>query len=172
MGIGLVVLKHPSPSTRLVSIPRDWVELGSTPISQMKGNDSMGKKDEEISRLNAELSATRKTVDELAAKNRGLTENNQQLNDKIAKMDDKHKQVVTELQAGYQASVDTLKKEYEHLDNMKIPLDLEVDVTGCQNIPETLDAAVALMESRFEALGLGGKYNIIAHPHSMKIKLL
>lgn len=132
----------------------------------------MSKKDEEISRLNAELAQAQKANKDLLAKNEGLTANNQQLHDKIAQMDARHKTIVDELKAGFQVNLDLVRKEYEHLDNMKIPLDLEVDVTGCQDIPATLDNAVKLMESRFEALGLGGKYNIIAHPHSMKLKLL
>jgi len=125
----------------------------------------MGKKDEEIVKLNDELA-------KLLAKNKGLTENNQQLNEQIADMKANFKERLEQIQKDSQEAIKLIRKEFEHLENIKTPLDLEVDVTGCQDIPKTLDDAVKLMESRFEDLGLGGKYNIIAHPHTMKLKIL
>lgn len=101
--------------------------------------------------------------------------------DTIGKKDDRIKKLESELEiykgmtesmkTTHKTQLDKLRKEFEHLDNIVIPMDLEVDITGYQDIPATLDAAVELMENRFEALGLK-KTKFLAHPHTMKLKIM
>lgn len=148
----------------------------------MKGNDIMGKKDEEIARLNAINEKLKRNLDEdtelikeLEAKKKGLTEQNQRLGDKMDKDREAYAERLKKIEVDSKEALEEIRKEFEHLDNIKTPLDLEVNVTGindAKDISDTLNKAVTLMEDRFEKLGLGGKYNIIAHPHTMKLGLL
>lgn len=134
----------------------------------------MGKKDEEIARLKAELGTTEIARKELLAKNKGLTEQNQRLGNKLDSDREAYSERVKKLEEDSKKVLADMRVEFEHLDNVKMPLDLEVNVTGlnADDIPATLDKAVALMTDRLKELGLADKYNIIAHPQTLKLKLL
>lgn len=161
----------------------------------MKGNDIMGKKDEEIARLKAEnekfmnvfktkeklvveqqamISSQLDELNEAQAKNKGLTEQNQRLGNKLDSDREAYAERAKQLEVDSKKVLADMRVEFEHLDNVKQVLDLEVNVSGlnADDIPTTLDKAVVLMKDRLKELDLADKYNILAHPQTLKLKLL
>lgn len=132
----------------------------------------MSKKDDEIARLkNKYAEQTEKhaiTLDkmieaekenkELLAKNVGLTDNNQQLNNQIEELTMLH---ATQIKA--------FQEKLTELSEYKPLMIVTVNITGVPDIGKTLDDAVTLLTARLEALGLKDKYTILAVPHTMSI---
>jgi len=125
----------------------------------------MGKKDEEIARLQGVV----------AEKDAEIAKMNETFNERFRQNAENYDKRLDLQIEKHTAQLEELRKEFEHLDNIKTPVDLSVDITGINGmdaINQACDNAVKLMEDRFEAVGLGGKFHIIAHPHTMSLKVL
>ena len=118
----------------------------------------MGKKDEEIAKLNKELEIL-KTEELNGAKVIERQKNqNQMLTNNINQLTERHQQTVQQFQEKF-------KEMQEH----KSLMILTVNVTGVADINKTLNDSVALLKGRLNELGMEDDYQILAVPHTMSI---
>lgn len=127
----------------------------------------MGKKDDEIARLEKDKEIL--TKDRLNAEKKIET-----LKEEIDTLNATQSEALQGQQEIYNANIAKMQEQVQAMSERRGLMVLVVNTTGADasDYERLCDAAVELMTNRLEELGLKDKYNILAHPHTMALNII